>query len=317
MRSATTNRSGGLSGGQPDLGWSLPVMRVGYAGRGLVYLAVASFSLYAIWQGHRAQGTSSVLRNLEDSVTGDALLALIALGMLAYAVWCAVEGWYDLDDRGSGAKGIAARATMIMSGLVSLGIAGAALLLLLADLLRSSGAAGAAAAVTGVSGGGVGSATGGSQIDHAVATVMGWPAGRWIVGIIGLVIIGSGIFQFISAGKETYRRHLTANRFTRRWDWMLKAGVTARGVIIVVVGVLFMLAAWRANPYEAGGVDKAFAWLAGQPYGWVIVAAICIGLLGYALFCFVNAACRFVPRVAGGDIETLAAWAEAKLRLAT
>ena len=98
---------------------------------------------------------------------------------------------------------------------------------------------------------------------------------------------------------------------------MLKAGVMARGVIIAVVGVLFVLAAWRANPYEAGGVDKAFAWLTGQPYGWVIVAAICIGLLGYAVFCFVNAAYRFVPRVVGGDIATLAARAKAKLRLAT
>ena len=90
-----------------------------------------------------------------------------------------------------------------------------------------------------------------------------------------------------------------------------------RGVLIGVVGVLFMLAAWRAEPYDAGGIDEAFAWLTGQPYGWVVTAAICVGLLGYALFCFVNAAYRFIPKVAGGDIETLAARAKAKLRLAT
>jgi hypothetical protein len=117
--------------------------------------------------------------------------------------------------------------------------------------------------------------------------------------------------------KETYRRYLVANRVTQRWDWILKAGLMARGVIIGVVGVLFMLAAWWADPYEAGGVDDAFAWLTRQPYGWLIVAAICVGLLGYALFCFVNAAYRFVPKVIGGDIATLAARAKAKLRLAT
>ena len=196
-------------------------MRIGYAGRGLVYLAVASFSLYAIWQGRRAQGTSSVLRHLENSVAGDAILALIALGMLAFAVWRIVEGWYDLDDRGADAKGIAGRVTMIMSGLVSLGIAGIAFLLLLADL---GGGAEAAAAAARSAGGGAGSGTGGSHIDHRVATVMGWPAGRWIVGLVGLAIVGSGIFQFVKAGKETYRRHLIANRFTRRWNWALKAG---------------------------------------------------------------------------------------------
>jgi heme/copper-type cytochrome/quinol oxidase subunit 2 len=312
MRSEATKRGGALSGGTPDLAWSVPVMRVGYAGRGLVYLAVALFSLYAIWQGGRAQGTSPVLKHLENSVAGDIVLALIGVGLLAFAVWCAVEAIYDLDARGSDIKGIAARGTLIVSSLVALGIGGAALLLLLAAIGGSGSTAEAAAAASGA-----GSATGGSQIDRAVATVMDWPGGRWIVGIVGLGIIGSGVFQFVAAGKETYRRYLVANRFTRRWDWVLKTGVMARGLIIAVVGVLFVLAAWRANPYEAGGVDKAFAWITGQPYGWVVVAAICVGLLGYALFCFVNAAYRFVPRVAGGDIETLAAWAKAKLRLAT
>ena len=90
----------------------------------------------------------------------------------------------------------------------------------------------------------------------------------------------------------------------------------ARGVIIGVVGVCSCWR-WRADPYEAGGVDKAFAWPTGQPYGWLIVAAICIGLLGYALFSFTSAAYRFVPKVAGGRYRTLAARAKAKLRPAT
>ena len=317
MLSETTRQSGGLARGKPDLSWSVPVMRAGFAGRGLVYLAVASISLYAIWQGGRAQGTSSVLKHLEDSVIGDIVLALIALGMLAFAVWCAVEAYYDLDDRGSDAKGSAARIGMIFSGVVALGIAAAALFLLLADIGVSGGTAGAGGAGLSAAEIAGGSGAGGSNIDRAVATVMGWPAGRWIVGLVGLAIVASGIFQFVIAWKETYRRYLAANRFTRRWDWALKAGVMARGVIIGAVGVLFVLAAWRADPYEAGGVDKAFAWLARQPYGWLVVAAICVGLLGYALFCFVNAAYRFVPKVVGGDIEDLAAWAKAKLRLAT
>lgn len=305
MLSGTTNRSRSLSGGKPDLAWSVPVMRVGFAGRGLVYLAVASFSLYAIWQGGRAQGTSSVLKNLEDSVIGDTVLALITLGMLAFAAWCAVEAYYDLDDRGSDVEGIAARIAMIISGLVALSIGGAAFLLLLADI--------------GVSGSevGAGSGTGGSHIEHAVATAMGWPAGRWIVGTIGLAIIGSGIAQLVIAWTEKYRRYLIANRFTRRWNWILKAGVMARGGLIGVVGVLFMLAAWRADPYEAGGIDEALVWLSRQPYGWFVVAAICACLLGYAGFCFVNAAYRFVPKVAPAEVQALEARLKETLRPAT
>src|SRR4051794_27325108 len=130
MLSETTKRIGGQSGlkeagRKPDLAWSVPVMRVGFAGRGLVYLAVASFSLYAIWRGGRAQGTAPVLRHLEDSIAGDIMLALIGLGMLAFAVWLAVDSAYDLDASGSDAKGIAARLGLAISGVVAAGIGGA------------------------------------------------------------------------------------------------------------------------------------------------------------------------------------------------
>ena len=191
-------------------------MRVGFAGRGMVYLAVALVSLYAIWRGGRAQGTSPVLKHLENSVIGDIVLVLIGVGMLAFAVWCAVDSYYDLDDFGSDARGIAARIGIAVSGFVAVGIGGAAVLFLAADIAGSGVAADAA---RNVASGGAGS--GNSRIDHAVATVMGWPAGRWIVGFVGLAILAGGVFQLVIAAKEKYRRWLIANRFTRRWNWVL------------------------------------------------------------------------------------------------
>ena len=70
----------------------------------------------------------------------------------------------------------------------------------------------------------------------------------------------------------------------------------------------FLQAAWRANPDRAGGIGRTFSWLVNQPYGQVLVAAICIG---------VNAGYRVVPKVSGGDIETLAARLAAKVKQAT
>jgi hypothetical protein len=37
-----------------------------------------------------------------------------------------------------------------------------------------------------------------------------------------------------------------------------------------------------------------------------LVAALCLGLLAFSLFCAVNARWRIVPRVAGDKTETLA-----------
>jgi hypothetical protein len=279
-----------------DFSWSIPIMRAGYAGRGLVYLVVAGFSLYAIWLGGQAQGTSSALEQLENTGWGMIVLFLIFLGMVAYAIWRLIDAYYDLEDYGTETKGLVARAGMLVTGLVHLAIGFSAFTLLFAG------------------GGGGGDSE--TTITDAVATVMGWPAGRWIVAIVGLIILGAGGYYVHKAWKEKYREELRANHFTEQWNFMLKAGLAAQGAIIAIIGGLFLYAAWRANPDEAGGLDGAFDWLTGQPYGQVLVAAVCVGLLGFALFCFVNAACRIIPKAEGDDIETLGARLEAKARQA-
>ena len=270
---------------QADFSWAVPVMRVGYAGRGLVYLVVAGFSLYAIWRGGQAESTSSALEELETTSWGGIVLFGIFVGMFAYALWRLVDALYDLEQYGSDGEGLIARTGLITSGLIHLGIG-----VLAFTLLFTSGEGG-----------------GGSSIPRWVGTVMGWPGGRWIVALVGLVTIGAGIYYIHKGWKEKYLKHLYGNRFTANWNPVLKAGVIAQGVIVAIIGLLFVYAAWRANPNEAGGVGRAFSWLTGQPYGQALVAIICIGLLGFAVFLFVNAAYRIVPKVTGPDVQTLAA----------
>lgn len=266
------------------LGWTVPVMRAGHAGRGLTYLVVAGFSLWAIWHGGQAQGTGSALAQLESTTGGGILLALIALGLLAYALWRLIAAFLDLDAHGSEAKGIVARTGMTISGLIHLGLAFGAL-----SLLISSGGS-----------------DGESRIGQQVGTVMGWPGGRWLVGLAGLAIMGAGAKYIIEGWTAGYEKYLASSSFTSRWRNALRAGDAAHGVAIAVIGLLFLLAAWRADPSQAGGLAGAFDWLGNQAYGRTLVAALCLGLLGFSLFCFVNARWRIVPRVAGDKTETLA-----------
>lgn len=97
----------------------------------------------------------------------------------------------------------------------------------------------------------------------------------------------------------------------------MKAGVFARGIVIAIIGILFVQAALRADPGKAGGSGKAFSWLVEQPYGQALVATICVGLLALALFCLVNAAYRIVPKVPSENVETLASRLVSKVREAT
>lgn len=260
-------------------------MRAGYAGRGIVYLVIAGFSLWAIWRGGEAQGTGSALEALESSGWGVVVLVLIAIGMLAYAIWRAIDAWFDLEEYGTDGKGLIARSGMVVTGLVHLGIGIAALSVLFAS-------------------GGSGSEDG-STIARWTSAVMEWPAGRWIVGLGGVATIGAGIYYLHKAWKKTYHEKLYGNDVTRRFDPVLRAGVAAQGIIVLIVGGFFLTAALRYDPNAAGGMGEVFDWLASQPFGNVIVVAICLGLLGFALFLFVNAGYRIIPKIADDKSVTL------------
>ena len=268
---------------ETSFGWAVPFMRAGYGGRGLTYVVIAGFSLWAIWSGGSAQGTESALARLQGTPGGFIVLGLIAAGLFAYFLWRVIDAVFDLEDYGTDAEGVVARLGMVITGAIH-------------------GALGVAA-LTVMMGSGSG---GGSGVSDMTKQVMELPFGRLLVGVAGVATVGAGIYYLHKSWKETYREDLHANHFTVNWNWALKAGVAAQGVIVTIAGGFLTIAALRYDSSEAGGLGKVFDWLANQPFGQVIVVAICVGLLGFALFCFVNAAYRIVPRASEGDVETLA-----------
>ncbi|MFO6463533.1 DUF1206 domain-containing protein [Jannaschia sp. KMU-145] len=270
-----------------DYSWAIPVMRAGYAGRGVTYLAVAGLSLWALFQGGEAQGTEAALANLSDSGWGVAVLWLIAIGLFAYAIWRGIDAAEDLEDYGTDGEGMIARAGMIVTGLIHGALGAVALSLALGR------------------GGGSGGEGGEGGVSSVTGRVLEWPGGQWIVGFAAICTIGAGIYYVIKGWKAKYREKLMANHFTRNWDWALRAGVMAQGALVGIIGVFLLAAAWRGSEQAAGGVGAAFDWVAALPGGGILIVILCLGLLGFAFFCFVNAAYRIVPKVSGGELTSL------------
>ena len=268
---------------QDNLDWAVPVMRTGYAGRALVYLVVAGFSIWAILHGGQAEGTSSAFARLESAPFGKVVLFAIFVGMAAYAIWRLIDAIWDLEAYGSDGEGIVARLGMCVTGLIHLAIGIGALLLVF-------------------SGGGSG---GESGISKAAGMVLSWPGGRWILGAAGIATIGAGLYYGKKAYKRDYRKHLRGNEVTRRWDSLLRLGVASQGFVVTVIGFFILYAAWRYDPQSAGGLGEVFSWVSGQPYGQILVGLLAVGLLCFALFCAVNAGYRIVPKASDPDIETL------------
>ncbi|NSY40537.1 DUF1206 domain-containing protein [Leisingera sp. ANG59] len=259
--------------------WAVPVMRAGYAGRGLVYLLVAGASLRSIWNGGDAEGTGEAMGRLQG-LPGTAVLVLIALGMFAYAAWRAVDSIWDLEDYGNAPKGLIARAGMMTTGLVHLGLG---LLTVTVLLGRSEGLGG-----TGL-----------------VNRLLAATAGQAAIGTAGALTLGAGGYYLHKAWTEGYRSHLKGNPATLHLNLVLKAGMAAHGAVIGIIGLLMLRTAAYASSRQAGGIGTALDWLQDRTYGQLLVTLLCLGLLGFALVCFVNAAWRIVPKADDRGIRSL------------
>ena len=267
-----------------NLNWAMPVMRAGYAGRALVYLIVSGVSLFAIWHGGEAKGTSEALSTVERSPFGMVALIVVALGLFAYMIWRLIDAWFDLEDHGTDAKGLFARTGQAVTGLIHGALGGLALLLLFGSTDSGEG----------------------SKTAFYMSKLLSWPMGAIVIGVVAVITMGAGVYYLHKAWSQSYRQKLQANHFTLHWNKLLQIGVAAQGVSVLIIGFLIGLTAWRHNPSAAGGLDKAFGWLSQQAYGQALVTAMCVGLFLFALFMAVNAAYRIIPRLKDPDVLSLA-----------
>ncbi len=262
--------------------WVAPVMRAGYAARGVVYTVVGGLALAAAFYGGQAEGTTNALASLRGVGWGIPLLWAIAVGLFAYTVWRLIDAAYDLEDYGTGAKGVIARTGQVVTGLIH------------------------AAIGVSVAGLAMGRSSGGSGASDWSAKVMSMPYGPWIVIGVGLVTMGAGAFYVHKGVTGKYQRALRVTPLTRRLDPAMKAGFIAQGGVVAVIGGLLVLAGFTTDPQEAGGVGEALQQLRSVTYGRILLGAVALGLLGFALENFVEAIYRILPRVAGSDVMTLA-----------
>jgi uncharacterized protein DUF1206 len=254
---------------------SLEVLaRGGLIAYGVVHLLIGWLALQIAWSasGSKSADTSGALATLADRPFGKILLWLVAVGLVALALWQASEAIWGYRHR-ERAKRVRKQVTSAAKALIyaALGISAALVAL------------------------GSGSSSSQSQ-QQTTSGVLAWPGGRVIVVAVGLIIIGVGVALVVKGVKQSFREEIDTSSMSpaaRKGVARLgQVGYIAKGVALVVVGGLLSYATLTFDRQKAQGLDGALQTILAQPFGRFLLTAVALGFVAFGRFAMLQSRYR-------------------------
>jgi hypothetical protein len=130
----------------------------------------------------------------------------------------------------------------------------------------------------------------------AASGVFGWPAGTWIVGIAGAVMVGVALYQIYRGLSQKFLDDSKVEEMgvrMRKWIGRIgSVGHLARGVVFGLVGIFLVKAAIDYNAQAAVGLDGALAKLVHRSYGGLLLGLVAVGLIAFAVYSLSDARYR-------------------------
>jgi hypothetical protein len=273
-----TNRttSHGAHRAAPWLRW---LARGGIVAAGMIYLLIGGLALAGAFNpAQHPSGSRGAMSHLARAPLGDALLALLALGLAAYVLWQLIQAIGDAESHGHGQlKRLALRIQHLWDAAVHcllVGMAGWQLL--------------------GYSHGG---AHGHTQ-QHLTATAMHLPGGRWLVAGIGGGIVAFAVAEWIMACRPEHDTQMDLSRtpWRRPILALLVLGHAARGALFGLIGAFLIRAAWNYDALDVTGIAGALQSMRQQPWGAWLLGSVAVGLIAFGLAQFAKARYRVIRK---------------------
>jgi hypothetical protein len=257
--------------------WKEPLGRVGLIGQGVVATIVGLLAIrIALGEKDEAATSEGAVAWLAHQPFGKFLLVALTVGLFALAAWRFLDALMGDPVEGSEPKD---RVKYAVLGVIYLSLAITTLGITIAKWTGSGATNG-----TGK--------TGDEGSQKAASTLFDWPAGRWLVGIAGVGIIGYGIYNFY--------KQVIGRKFAERLDaddtsWVVRLGLvgyTAQSLVYAVIGYFFIQAAIAFSSTTAKGPSGALIELGNEGWGQVLLWVIAIGLFAYGTFCIAESKYR-------------------------
>jgi hypothetical protein len=237
--------------------------RAGLTARGVIYILIGLVAvLVALGHSTREADQQGALQLLADKPYGLVALWLLGIGFAAYALWRLSEAAFGVTGDGNGA------------GPRLKSLARAVIYAFFASLAFK-----------------VISGTGHSesrQQQDITAKVMHHAGGRWLVGIVGLIVVICGLVLVSEGLRRKFMKYLNTGQMSTRTrkvvKWLGTIGTAARGLVFAIAGALVIDAAVTHKASKSGGLDKALLTLRDQPFGKVLLFLAALGLIIFGIY---------------------------------
>ena len=249
--------------------------RFGFIAYGVMHALVAWLAVQIAFGHAPAEGDQSgAFQTLARNGFGKVLLVLVVIGLVALVVWQALAAAVGHNDE-QGRRRTAERVFSAVRAVIYAVLAWTAIKVVV----------------------GAGSSSAQKQ-QSGTSSLLGSGGGRFLVGLIGVVLIGIGVGMAVYGLTAKFERKLETGRMRRSTKRTVRTlgqgGYTAKGVAYTIVGVLLMIAAVHRDPSRSRGLDGALRTLARQPAGPWLLTLVALGFLAFAVFCLGQARYRKV-----------------------
>jgi Domain of Unknown Function (DUF1206) len=237
--------------------------RAGLTARGVIYILVGWVAiLVALGHSSHEADQQGALQLLAGKPYGLVSLWLLGIGLAAYALWRLSEAAFGVtgEPPGAGPRLKSLGRAVIYAGFAYLTFA------VISGSRRSQT----------------------RQQQDLTASAMHHPAGRWLVGIVGLIVVIIGLALVGQGAHRKFMKYLQTSRMSpktrRAVEYLGVIGTIARGLVFALAGALVIDAAITHKASESGGIDKALLTLRDQPLGEFLMLLAALGLAVFGIY---------------------------------
>ncbi|WP_323959716.1 DUF1206 domain-containing protein [Arthrobacter sp. JZ12] len=122
-------------------------------------------------------------------------------------------------------------------------------------------------------------------------SMMGSPFGVFVIVAVGGTIFGIGVYFVFKGILRKFRPELRHFEDTRRGALIEVLGVVghvAKGLALILVGILFVAAVITHDPERSTGLDGSLKALTDHQFGIPLLIVIAVGLICYGIFALVR-----------------------------